>query len=902
MASNLNIAVTADATQMRSALALAQADLKAYGAEVRATAVAMRTAGDAAKSGLITQLDQSSARFNSAKAAVGQYRTALGEGAAANRTITTAIEAETGAMVNSGTAREAMVLAHEMMQGQFNRVGGSAMVMAERLGSASLAVKGLVAAFALAALGAASLIEWLGKVASAKDAAQSGRAAFNIGISPAETENLRTQLVAISGVSTEMSGQVANAFMRMQGVAIPTMRMMAAAVQPVAAAIGKEFPAAAMEMAVAMEQPTLHGRAFLETLRASNEQLDAFDKAVGDNSPLRARAAILSRVNEISRAVTAATGTAANAAETYRRTIESGAIGLTAGSLGAPFTATTAAIASATGAVDHYAEAIAALTNTERQAAGSSWIQIQEDGVHKLELETLQAARKEGLTWQAAHERELTARAKYWSDLLNGENLNAKQREDIQRRLITAQEALETAKIKIVEAAGQRAYEAVVAAYDAQIGASRSNFARVVELEKQKLDFIRQARGENSREYATAAKSADESLLRSVTEQMRQVEEAERRKLEVKRASLAEQVAMGQITKTQEMEQLQQFVSAQRALELQALDNLIAGLDEGTNARAQALRLRTQLEEKFDADLKKLRAEEVKAAEDAAHKIAQGYLSAFSGVEGAFKSTITGMLTRTATLRQGMQKIATSILEGFVDIGLKMLGNWMATQIAMTMATTVQSKVRNAIDAGQSGMGALLGAIVARWTAGEAAKTGAVAAGATARTGIEATAAATEVGLTTTATAMKTAIKVPAAVAEITMDAGTAAAGAFSSQAAIPIVGPALGAAAAATAMAAVMGFASFAKGSWDVPEDMMAQIHKGEMIVPAGAAARIRDGGGSSQGGSASLHYAPSLSMNGAGNISRTQALNFFRRHGDAMMGVMATLRRNGHPNFIKA
>jgi hypothetical protein len=57
----------------------------------------------------------------------------------------------------------------------------------------------------------------------------------------------------------------------------------------------------------------------------------------------------------------------------------------------------------------------------------------------------------------------------------------------------------------------------------------------------------------------------------------------------------------------------------------------------------------------------------------------------------------------------------------------------------------------------------------------------------------------------------------------------------------IPVVGWLLAPAAAAVAFGAVMAFDSFDKGSYELPNDMIAQVHKGEMIVPAAQASDIR-------------------------------------------------------------
>jgi hypothetical protein len=85
--------------------------------------------------------------------------------------------------------------------------------------------------------------------------------------------------------------------------------------------------------------------------------------------------------------------------------------------------------------------------------------------------------------------------------------------------------------------------------------------------------------------------------------------------------------------------------------------------------------------------------------------------------------------------------------------------------------------------------------------------------------------------------------------AEVMSYAALAAAKAFSAYAAIPFVGPALGAAAAGVAYGAVAAWAPltmFKEGGF-VPEDMLALIHAGEYVVPAHEVAAATVGGGPS-------------------------------------------------------
>jgi hypothetical protein len=74
MADNLSINITADTASLRAQLAIAQADVRAYGAEVRKLAGELRNAGDEAKAGLQGQLLQAAEHLDRAGAAAARFR------------------------------------------------------------------------------------------------------------------------------------------------------------------------------------------------------------------------------------------------------------------------------------------------------------------------------------------------------------------------------------------------------------------------------------------------------------------------------------------------------------------------------------------------------------------------------------------------------------------------------------------------------------------------------------------------------------------------------------------------------------------------------------------------------------------------------------------------------------
>ena len=92
---------------------------------------------------------------------------------------------------------------------------------------------------------------------------------------------------------------------------------------------------------------------------------------------------------------------------------------------------------------------------------------------------------------------------------------------------------------------------------------------------------------------------------------------------------------------------------------------------------------------------------------------------------------------------------------------------------------------------------------------------------------------------------------------EVVSNAAVAGSAAYASTAAIPIVGPELAPAAGMAAYGGAMSFLgmlpSFATGAWDLPGDMIAQVHKGEMIVPRTFADDFRSNGGPTSSSSGS-------------------------------------------------
>lgn len=137
------------------------------------------------------------------------------------------------------------------------------------------------------------------------------------------------------------------------------------------------------------------------------------------------------------------------------------------------------------------------------------------------------------------------------------------------------------------------------------------------------------------------------------------------------------------------------------------------------------------------------------------------------------------------------------------------------------------------------------------------------------------------------------AIEGATALKSIGSDAAQAGAAAYRSVVGIPYVGPFLAPAAAAVAFAAVgafKGLVSFDVGSFNVPQDTIANVHAGEMILNRGFAQEARDHGFTIGDGAAGGDTHVHIHATDADSVRR-----LFANHGTALAAEMGRQIRNG-------
>ncbi|UHC14340.1 hypothetical protein LRS73_17420 [Methylobacterium currus] len=282
--------------------------------------------------------------------------------------------------------------------------------------------------------------------------------------------------------------------------------------------------------------------------------------------------------------------------------------------------------------------------------------------------------------------------------------------------------------------------------------------------------------------------------------------------LAMERAAAAEAEAIETAAFTRQRQALQERLADIKA---EARDRALSyqerlALTQQVNAELEALELghndRLQkIREDDKAKLRQLAQERIqiegqastrrqRAVIDANHAEVQETRRTYEQIGATLTGNTFAVLQGQQTVAQAARATAMSIIRSYVQAKVRLAADWLAG------VTTHQ--------------------------AGEAAKTAATVAGVTARTGAEEAGAATS--LATQGGAM---------IKSIMASAAETFAGIFGFLS--PLMGPAAAGpalAGEATVAAAAAAIPSFAVGAWALPGDTLANVHRGEMIVPAAA------------------------------------------------------------------
>ena len=364
----------------------------------------------------------------------------------------------------------------------------------------------------------------------------------------------------------------------------------------------------------------------------------------------------------------------------------------------------------------------------------------------------------------------------------------------LQTKVAAVDKATNELRVAQTREGSKERLDATLAGLNAEIAAAQGNAAKIAELEKQKY--------EATKSYAnqTKADAAELENARYDSSQRRFKEEQDNAKEEVKlkglsydqeRAMLAEVLDRQTVAEKAHYTELQR-IYADNPAQYRKYAQQLAEVDERTHQQ------RLTNERNYQ------------------QQILQTYKSVFDSIGSTVSSGIMGMIEGTTTFKQVAINVAKNILQQFIESRVRMVADWLAGEATKATATVT----------------------------GQTAQTTAVATGEAARSGLVSAGAAAQAA-STGASMIKS----------ILGSAAETFAGIFGFLS--PVLGPAaIGPAVAGQAAVAAVASSvpSFDVGAWRLPSDMVAQVHAGEMIVPAGPAAMMRAaaGGGAAAGQSA--------------------------------------------------
>lgn len=283
--------------------------------------------------------------------------------------------------------------------------------------------------------------------------------------------------------------------------------------------------------------------------------------------------------------------------------------------------------------------------------------------------------------------------------------------------------------------------------------------------------------------------------------------------LDIEREKIQTRLALGQSSDQQATAQLTAAYERQYQAELAALQREMV-----------ALAAKPKMVDQINKEIEKLQGQHnlqmLKLEDQAAKDNQKLWKDRLAPISQAFNQSINGMIQGTQTLRQSLARIGDAIVAKYAQLGVDMVVKWIANEGAKTTATVAGAAARTTVEA----------------TAAAASKASDAATGKSQITSAAATGAAK---------AYQAIVGIPYVG---------------------PILAP-IAAGVAFAGIEAFSGMISSAQGGWErVPIDgAMTELHKDEMVLPAHVANPIRDmakNGAQGSGGQVHIHAMDARSV----------------------------------------
>lgn len=815
MSNNLQLKVTADIADAQSKLAVLNAEFKTTQAQV--TALARAGAAGTLDTAATQQLQTLTARSLELQAAAQPLATTIKEAGFSIRgmgvaSLATAANAEELGINMSSATRFSRELFDEFSSGRVRYIPSTLAELAQQglhLSPAMLAGAGGVAILA------ASLAYLAYRSIETQDALQriSEQAAFlgNINVSADFAGQLVTQIKSAADVSQSEAEKTATAITSIQNLSNASMQAIAGNIGVIATALGTTTDKAAGTVSQILDVTTSTQKLqeLLPGLTASQLEDAQASQQSGDYAEIlterwKLLTSQLERMQEAQRA------------------------------------ATQEKLAFAQSAAG------------QQDVAGKTELDNSYIYIHQLQEQQQQIERNLALTKEmAAQPLGPQAQQNQLKEALDdADRLDEKNSE---RRQILGEIAIMENAILHANTEQTRELEAGVAAakqkliaMDSGGGSGNDGAIEAAQQEAETRQQMAEQEIDDARETLNQISEAD----KQAAEQQQQIEQSHseasqqimRMELDTRKQTLDAEVAAGKISATQAIQIEKELTSQLYAEDIQRLQNELSTLDQRS---VEYARVSDQIKVIKAQEIAELAALDHQYASDSSKSSQQdvkGWESAVDEIENAESGMVRDILTKRQGLSADLLQVGSNLITREISDDLKAV----TTRLAFHESAQASEK---ALQQGGYLYHLLMQTQSTTATAAsQTSQTAAVAAGVTAQNTARASGQAA-------GKAMQSSL----AVSTVTSDAAQAAAGAMASVASIPIVGWAMAPAAGQAAFAATMAYApaaSLAVGTFEVPQDMAANIHRGEMVVPRTFAEGIRSAMSGAGGGNGETHY----------------------------------------------
>jgi hypothetical protein len=878
------VAITAQTAQLNEGVAQATATLEAMQAQVAQEAQAFNAAvqtkleamvrlntafqGNLASSEGMAEaelaLDQA---MNTGAIAAEEYAGYVAQLDAAEAAAATTAEAATAAIaeqtaalnITGGVAREVGVMIGELARGNYTRLEGSTITLANRTGFLATALSALLSPLGLVAVAAAAVgvsIFEAGQEFEYMEGtvlATGGAAGYTAG-----------QLVEMADHIAEHTGSISNASEAVQKLAESgrfagqDLRLVAQAAADMAALTGESIQSCVAQIIRLQEDPVkavakLNDQFHFLTV-AQFEQMEAAQQS-GDSMGAASIAyqamadKMQGRTDELNQHVNVLIRSWRSLRQVWNDTMQSADVALGGGdtaeeladqqrilknlqdqnaallSVGSSSAGLTAQIRLQT----QHVEELTAKLNQEKSAAGAVGQAAQNSASQIDQMAkafkgsgsdrgSAQNDKEQFEEMQLTRQRSLTEERAYWELILQTSQQGSDQYRQAVQQLIEIHnkegEAAKEAARKSEEAARQR-NTATMNELQVERESTQAASAERIQIDAQTTERALQLYGRESSEYkrALAERLADTKAYVSAVQELqkKQLEEAVATYQRAAQEDMknvqaafdhlksvdAQKVTLGEMT-------TQQQLAAERTLAEQQYQIDLSILERWRETFADRKNVVDEVNHQIEALQRQHQQRMDQIDQQSAKQDKELWRQRLQPAVQAFDQSITGMIQGTQTMHQVWDRLLQDMLMSEIRSLTQGVANWVAGENAKTMATSAGNAERTASNAAAS------------------------------RTGMAENAAMSQ--------------------KQIFNAAYTAAANTYSSVSQIPYVGWIMAPIAAAGAFAAVEGFdqVASAAGGWDrVPfDDAPALLHRNEMVLPAHLADRVRgmtggDGGG---------------------------------------------------------